>query len=396
MKKLNLLFAIALLFSGCVTNQDISKQTSSTESVNSTATIQDHEEVAPIIDHTSMNYEIEELAIPEEFKAENYEFPIYLQDCHATSEYIYFEILNKQKRGLSESLYRYDLATQKAEFIKDYKNEETRLYDYIEDEKGNVYELITVYENNTSSCVVRYDNEEIIRVSPQSPFNIRQFEKLGNEIYLLAEDIVDEENIKWLVMHFDEGKVEILDEVVQDNDISEVNKIDYPYLVAPNIQLNSKDWISYATEQDGKYTVHSLNQDEKITFEVPEAPINVINLKDYILVDVSRKESTVLNPEDAFNKQYSYNVKTKELKEIAHEKIGLTIQVSDNEFYSSDNFVKTKLYHFDGTELKSKVIEETPEESFAHRAIRVNDETDFVKLEDADGQIHFYLIHWKN
>lgn len=393
MKKLNLLFAIALLFSGCATNQDVSNQTSSTESANSTATEQDHEEV--IIDHTSMNYEIEELAIPEEFRAENYEFPIYLQDCHTTPEYIYFEILNKQKRGFSEGLYRYDLATQKAEFIKDYKNEETRLYDYIEDENGNVYELITVYENNTSSCVVRYNNEEIVRVSPQSPFNIRQFEKLGNEIYLLAEDIVDEENIKWLVMHFDEGKVEILDEVVQDNDISEVNKIDYPYLVAPNIQLNSKDWISYVTEQAGKYTVHSFNQDEKIAFEVPEAPINVINLKDFILVDVSRKENTVLNPEDAFNKQYSYNVKTKELKEIAHEKIGLTIQMSDNEFYSSDNFVKTKLYHFDGKELKSKIIEETPEESFAHRAVRIDDETDFVKLEDADGQIHFYLIHWK-
>lgn len=395
MKKLSLLLAIGVMFGGCATNQDVSSQTASTESINSSTTEQDHEETTFMVDHTSMNYEVEELPVPEEFKAENYEFPIYLQDGHTTSDYVYFQILNKQKGGLSEGLYRYDLATQKAEFIKDYKNEETRLYDYIEDEKGNVYELITVSENNTSCCVVRYNNEEIVRVLPRSPFNIRQFEKLGDEIYLLAEDIVDEEHIKWIVMHFNEGKVEILDEVVQDNDIGEVNKIDYPYLVAPNIQLNSKDWISYVTEQAGKYTVHSFNQNEKITFEVPEAPINVINLKDYILVDVSRKESTVLNPEEAFNKQYSYDVKTKELKEIAHEKIGLTIQVSDNEFYSSDNFTKTKLYYFDGTELKSKVIEETPEESFAHRAVRIDDETDFVKVEDTDGQVHFYLIHWK-
>ena len=73
----------------------------------------------------------------------------------------------------------------------------------------------------------------------------------------------------------------------------------------------------------------------------------------------------------------------------------MTIQVSDNEFYSADNFVKTKLYHFDGKELKSKVIEETPEESLAQRAVRIDDETDFVKLEDTDGRIHFYLIYWK-
>lgn len=395
MKKLSLLLAIGVMLSGCTTNQDVSSQTSFTESINSTTTEQDHEEITSMIDHTSMNYEVEELLVPEEFKTENYEFPIYLQDGHTTSDYVYFQILNKQKGGFSEGLYRYDLATQKAEFIKDYKNEETRLYDYIEDEKGNVYELLTVYENNTSYCVVRYNNEEIVRISPQSPFNIRQFEKLGNEIYLLAENVVDQEHIKWLVMHLDEGEVEILDEVVQDNDISEVNKIDYPYLVAPNIQLNSKDWISYVTEQAGKYTVHSFNQDKKITFEVPESPVNVINLKDYILVDVSRKEGAVQNPEDAFYKQYSYNVKTQELKEIGHEKIGLTIQVSDNEFYSSDNFVKSKLYHFDGVELKSKVIEETPEESFAHRAVRIDDATDFVKLEDTDGQIHFYLIYWE-
>ncbi|MDO4663974.1 MAG: hypothetical protein Q4A59_03730 [Erysipelotrichaceae bacterium] len=395
MKKLNLLLAIGILLSGCATNQDVSSQTSSSESMNSSTTEQDREEVTAIIDHTSMDYEIEELSVPVEFKAENYEFPIYLQDCHATSDYIYFEILNKQKRGLSEGLYRYNLEDQKAEFIKDYKDEETRLYDYITDEKGNIYELLTLNENNTSYCVVRFNNEEIVRVLPQTPFHIRQFEKLGEEIYLLAEDVVDEEHIKWLVMHFDEGKVEIVDEVVQDNSVSEVNKVDFPYLVAPNIQLNSKNWVSYATEQAGKYTVHSFNQNEKITFDVPESPINVINLKDYILVDVSRKEDTVLNPEDAFYKQYSYDVKTKELKEIANEKIGLTIQVSDHEFYSSDNFTKTKLYHFDGKELKPKVIEETPEQSLAHRAVRIDDETDFLKLEDTDGQIHFYLIHWK-
>ena len=74
MKKLSLLLAIALLFSGCATNQDINDQAGSTESVNSAATEQDHEEAAPIIDHTSMNYEIEEIPVPEELKAENYDF----------------------------------------------------------------------------------------------------------------------------------------------------------------------------------------------------------------------------------------------------------------------------------------------------------------------------------
>ena len=194
-------------------------------------------------------------------------------------------------------------------------------------------------------------------------------------------------------MHLDGEEVEIIDEITMDR--TGMSEEDYPTLIVPNIQVNSNNWFSYVTEQDGKYTVHSFNQDEKITFEVPEAPVNVINLKDYILVDVSRKEGAVQNPEDAFYKQYSYNVKTQELKEIGHEKIGLTIQVSDNEFYSSDNFVKSKLYHFDGVELKSKVIEETPEESFAHRAVRIDDATDFVKLEDTDGRIHFYLIYWK-
>ena len=138
MKKLNLLFAIALLFSGCATNQDINDQASSTESVNSTATIQDHEEVAPIIDHTGMNYEIEEMPVPEEFKAENYDFFVYLQDCHATSEYIYFEILNKENAWLFHlKAFINIFGNPKVDKIEDFTDEEIRVWDVIEDEKGN-------------------------------------------------------------------------------------------------------------------------------------------------------------------------------------------------------------------------------------------------------------------
>ena len=395
MKKLNLLFAIALLFSGCATNQDINDQAGSTESVNSAATEQDHEEAAPIIDHTSMNYEIEEIPVPEELKAENYDFFVAIQDDHATSKYINFQLLSKENSGFytSEALYKYTFKTQTLDKIEDFTDEEIRVWDVIEDEKGNQYELVEFHENNSTYCEVRYNGNSIIKTNPQSYFNLRQFEKLGEEIYLLAEDIVDESHTKWLVMHLDGEEVEIIDEITMDR--TGMSEEDYPTLIVPNIQVNSNNWFSYVTEQDGKYTVHSFNQDEKITFEVPEAPRNVIILKDYILVDVSRRRDSVVNPEEAVYKQYSYNVKTKELKEAGDEEIGLTIQVSDNEFYSADNFVKTKLYHFDGKELKSKVIEETPKESLAQRAVRIDDETDFVKLEDTDGRIHFYLIYWK-
>lgn len=395
MKKLSLLLAIGVMFSGCATNQDVSSQTASTESINSTTTEQDYDETTSMVDHTSMNYEVEELPVPEEFKAENYNFSIAIQDNHATAEYINFQLLSKENSGFytSEALYKYTFKTQTLDKIKDFTNEEIRVWDVIEDEKGNQYELVEFYENNSTYCEVRYNENSIIKTKPQSYFNLRQFEKLGEEIYLLAEDIVDEFHTKWLVMHLDGEKVEIIDEITMDR--KGTNEEDYPLLIVPNVQVNSNNWFSYVTKQAGKYTVHSFNQDEKITFEVPEPPVNVINLKDYILVDVSRKRESVVNPEEAIYKQYSYDVKTKELKETGDEEIGLTIQVSDNEFYSSDNFTKAKLYHFDGTELKSKVIEETPEESFAHRAVRIDDETDFVKVEDTDGQIHFYLIHWK-
>lgn len=395
MKKLNLLLVVGVLLSGCTTNQEASSQVNSMDSTSSMVSKQNNEDVTPVIDHTSMEYEIEELLVPEEVKGDHYDFVSALQNDHATSEYINFQVLSKEDPRFytSKAQYRYYFKTQTLEKIKDYGDETIRLWDSIEDEKGNLYEFVNVFENDTSRWEVRYNGTSIYNLHPQSPYYIRQFEKLGEEIYLLSQDIVDETHTKWLVMHFNDDKVEIIDEIVTDR--MGANSVDYPLLSVPNLQLDSRDWFSYATEQAGKYTVHSFNQNEKITFEVPESPINIINLKDHILIDVSRTREAVDNPEDASYKQYCFDVKTKELKEVGNEEIGLTYQVSDNEFYSVTNFEKVKLYHFDGEKLTSKVIEETVENSLAHRAVRIDENTDFVKLEDTDDQIHFYLIHWK-
>lgn len=387
MKKLNLLLVSMLFLSGCTTVQDENSQ-------HDTSSVIDHASSEQVkenpISHVDMAYEIEELEVPQELQCENYEFRAALQDNHATENSIHFQILTLEDSLYSTvGLYDYDFKTQKAELIKDYQNQGTRVWDSIYDDQGNLYEFVLFYEGDKEYGEVRYNGEPLIRTEPQLPFNIRRFEKLGDDIYLLTENIIDEAITKWLVLHFKDGTVEIVDEVIQDR---EGIKNELPNVVTPNVQLNSSHWISYAMEDAGKYYIHSFNQNDSFEFEVPQLPINIINLKDYILVNTLVNEN---EPENRQCKIFSYEIKTKELKEISNEEIGPTTQVSDNEFYSVDIDETIKLHTFDGKELRVKEIEQIPKNASAQTIVRIDEHTDFVKIMQGSDTNSFYLIHWK-
>lgn len=364
--------------------------------------VSDSEVVQPApstLNRLTDSYTIEEVNLPDEFipsdwtkitifnQIKDYQFRAY--------------ILNKSISHLYpvESVYDYNLLTGELNPVEFNTESNIRVMDMVTDNNGKVYELIMHYTERGVECYVTYEGKLVEGTEnlTLSTFNIRGFQKLNDKLYLLLENSVDYDHTVWNLYELNDGEAKIVYDYATNRTWGLDREADIDGIILPPIQENSSHQMGWVMQKEGKYFIQVFDGDTVESYEVPLLPWLVVSLTNdiyYTTYETNDEEEIVLI---SF---YWLNTETGESTLVSDltSEIGMTYQISDQEFYHNGLREYAPVCRAEADELKCRKIEGIPPASSIYDVYSIDDKTDLI-CQGSYNEEHvivpsLYLIHW--
>ena len=354
----------------------------------------------PVINRLTDNYTVEEVKLPDElipndwmnitlfYQIKDYQFRAY--------------ILNKSISNLYpvESVYDYNLLTGELNQFEFNTESNIRVMDMVTDNNWKAYELIMHYVDSGVESYVNYEGKLVEGTEnlTLSTYNIRGFQKLNDKLYLLLENSVDYDHTVWNLYEFNNGEAKIVYNYATNRTWGLDKEADVEGIILPPIQKNSSHQMGWVMQKEGKYFIQVFAGDTVESYEVPLCPMLVVSLTNgiYYTTYDTNDENEIIR-----NSFYRLNTDTGEstlISELTSE-LGMTYQISDQEFYYNGLFEYAPVCRAETDELKCRKIEGIPLASYINGVYSIDDKTDLIyqgSYNDENAEVpSLYLIHWK-
>lgn len=385
-KKILILLGVLLLTS-CTTTPDV-------EPAN------EEQPLSILINRLTDHYTIEEIKLPDELIPDERIYTLSLE--HINGYLFEANILNKSISHIFpiEKSYVYDLLTGELSVGKYNAEDNVRVRDVAIDSRGKLYELMLNYVDEGMQSYVNYEGEFVEGTDnlTLSSYNIRGFQKLNGKVYLLVENSLDYDHTEWKLYEFTDGKAEIIYNYSTNRTWGLDRDGDVDGIVLPPIQRNSNHQMAWVMQEEGKYFIQVFDGESINSYEVPICPILVITLTNDIYYT-----TYVLNDEEetVFNSFYRLNTDNGESEFITEldEELGMTYQVSNDEFYFNSNHEKSIVCKVIDNKLNCRTIESIPQESIIINIINIDEKTDLIIQGTYNDELilipHLYIVHWE-
>lgn len=156
--------------------------------------------------------------------------------------------------------------------------------------------------------------------------------------------------------------------------------------------------MAWVMQEEGKYFIQVFDGESINSYEVPICPILVITLTNdiyYTTYVLNDEEETVIN---SFYRLNTDNGESEFITEL-DEELGMTYQVSNDEFYFNSNHEKSIVCKVIDNKLNCRTIESIPQESIIINIINIDEKTDLIIQGTYNDELilipHLYLVHWE-